>query len=294
MCIQQGSHSEEHNLTKKTLLKRDICDNLWPVSVHVCNFGQKYGQTCVGLVTNPSEIQRQTGSAMFITFISEFWAFYHVYMYFVDMCWNSNAQIYCWQWSINFCSNWPSSLSNWTLCTLPTSTIYLFETLSEGLDLSNNNIRIISTRGIRKRAKIDLPISAIQKWQCLDEQHHTSSHICLDRETWVKTPFLCHNVHEQLGADMNNDVQACMSEVEEEGQGHVKMRWQMRWWGRQAHAPPHPTTLWDAQPHQLMCVPLSRGCRESGGVQMQVPHDTMHAFPSHYFVMYFIIIIMSL
>ena len=41
---------------------------------------------------------------------------------------------------------------------------------------------------------------------------------------------------------------------------------------------PHPTTSWNAQPCQLTCVPLSRGCRESGGVPMH--YDTMHATPS--------------
>ena len=46
---------------------------------------------------------------------------------------------------------------------------------------------------------------------------------------------------------------------------------------------PHPTTSWNAQPCQLTGVPLSQGCRESGGVPMH--YDTMHA-PPHFFKMY--------
>ena len=44
--------------------------------------------------------------------------------------------------------------------------------------------RIIFTRGIRKRAKIDLPILAIQKWWCLDERHH-SSKIPIASDLWT-------------------------------------------------------------------------------------------------------------
>ena len=68
------------------------------------------------------------------------------------------------------------------------------------------------------------------------------------------------------------------------GRGHAGMRWQMRRRTNEAarevrvYTTPHPTTLWNAQPGQLMCALLSRGCRESGGVPMH--YDTMHAPPS--------------
>ena len=72
------------------------------------------------------------------------------------------------------------------------------------------------------------------------------------------------------------------------GRGHVGMRQQMRQRTRRqtneaarevrVYTTPHPTTSWNAQPRQLMCAPLSRGCRESGGVPMH--YDTMHAPPS--------------
>ena len=57
------------------------------------------------------------------------------------------------------------------------------------------------------------------------------------------------------------------------------------------YTPPHPTTSWNAQPHQLICAPLSQGCRESGGVPMH--YDTMHAPPSFkkMYLMYLTIII---
>src|SRR5258705_11941967 len=114
--------------------------------------------------------------------------------------------------------------------------------------------------------------------------------------------------HEQPGANTNNNAQACMHKQEWEGQGHAGMmqqtkaasgcgqRWRTNEAAREAssYTTSHPTTLWNAQPHQLTCVPLSRGCRESGGVPMQVHMTPCMPPPRHYFLMYLIIIIMSL
>ena len=72
------------------------------------------------------------------------------------------------------------------------------------------------------------------------------------------------------------------------GRGHAGMRRRMRRRMRRQtneaarevrmYTTPYPTTSWNAQPRQLTCAPLSRGCRESGGVPMH--YDTMHAPPS--------------
>ena len=66
------------------------------------------------------------------------------------------------------------------------------------------------------------------------------------------------------------------------GRGHAGMRQRMNEVAREAHmyTTPHPTTSWNAQPHQLTCAPLSRDYRESGGVPMH--YDTMHALPSFF------------
>jgi len=119
--------------------------------------------------------------------------------------------------------------------------------------------------------------------------------------------------HKRPGANTNDDAQACTREREREreGWGHAGMMQQTKAASgcgqrqrtneaaREAssYTTSHPTTSWNAQPHQLTCAPLSRGCRESGGVPMQVHTTPCMPPPRHYFLMYLmylIIIIMSL